>query len=359
MIDQHTLANEQAIDILTRYRDMVWPLVKAYLTSPQYPEAFALPGTYAQEHNLHWHMVVEYPSRQGKYLRPTLLILTCEALGGDTMLARNTAAAMQLAEEWMLIHDDWEDGSVERRGGPTLHRLYGPALANNAGDALHAIMWKVLFENTAILGVQKTSAILEEFYCMMMRTMEGQSTDLYWIATNKTDVSDNDCLFLSDSKTGYYSCSGPMRLGAIIAGAAERQLDALAAFGVILGRCFQLVDDILDVTQDVRRLKKQHDLYEGKRTVMLGHLLRSVSDQERMKLVAFLAKDRKERTAREVEWVMEMMERHGSIQYAKDLAKDLKEQAVAMFGQELCFLRQRPARDNLRTLINFVLDRDH
>ena len=257
MLEERTLAHRQAVEILAGYREQVWAAVQSSLLGPQYPPAFAVPATYEREHALHWSMVSEYPTRQGKYLRPTLLLLACEAMAGDAALARNTAVAMQLSEEWLLIHDDLEDGSFERRGGPTLHRMVGPALANNAGDALHAIMWMALFKNEAILGIEKTQAIFDEFFSMMSRTIEGQSAELQWVASNNSPVSDGDCLFLYDAKTGYYTVAGPMRLGALVAGATPEQLDALAAFGVKLGRCFQLVDDILDVTQDFQGLKKQ------------------------------------------------------------------------------------------------------
>ncbi len=125
MIEEQTLARIQAADILAHYRELVWPIVQSYLVGPPYPRAFEGPAAYKREQDLHWGMIREYPKRQGKYLRPAFLLLTCEAMGGDAMLARNTAAAMQLSEEWILIHDDIEDNSLARRGAPTLHRMIG------------------------------------------------------------------------------------------------------------------------------------------------------------------------------------------------------------------------------------------
>lgn len=361
MIEEQTLAGVQADHILAHYRGLVWPTVRAYLVGPQYPQAFAVPTAYSDEQDRHWSMVREYPRRQGKYLRAALLMLTCDAIGGSSDLARNTAAAMQLSEDWILVHDDVEDGSAKRRGKPTLHQMYGPPLAINAGDALHTIMWHALHENRAILGTRKTFAVLEEFFRMISRTIEGQSAELQWLGTDPCSITERDCLLVYDGKTGYYSVSGPMRLGALVAGATESQLDALAAFGVQLGRCFQLVDDLLDVRGDFRGLRQQRgsDIVEGKRTVLLTHLLHAVSGPERTKLVAILAKPREEKTAQEVEWIIDHMQRYGSIQHAQALAKACKEAAAALFRDDLAFLSRQPARARLEVLMQFVLERDH
>ena len=200
MIEEQTQVRLQATHILAQYREQVWPLVQRSLVRPQHPPAFEVPASYRREQDLHWSMVREYPKRQGKYLRPALLLLKCEAMGGDAVLARNTAAAMQLSEDWILIHDDLEDGSVEQRGKPTLHRMYGSALAINAGDALPAIMWQALFANKAFLDEQKTTAPLKEFFRMMSRTIEGQSAELQWVSAHNTAVTDSDCFFLNAHK---------------------------------------------------------------------------------------------------------------------------------------------------------------
>jgi len=71
---------------------------------------------------------------------------------------------MQTSEDWILNHDDFEDNSLERRGKPCLHRIYGPELAVNAGDALQVIMWKMLWDNNRVVGEKKAQKIAEEFY---------------------------------------------------------------------------------------------------------------------------------------------------------------------------------------------------
>ncbi|MGD8744152.1 MAG: polyprenyl synthetase family protein [Candidatus Woesebacteria bacterium] len=349
-----------AIKILEKYKKIVWPEIKSYLKDPQFPRQFRIPEKYKPLEKYHWSLVSEYPKRKGKYLRPTLLILVAKAMNVNKDKTIKTASAMQVSEEWILNHDDIQDDSPLRRGKPSLHMAYGVELAINAGDALHAVMWKILTDNLSILGTQKTIDIFNEFHKIIMRTTLGQTVDIKWFLENKPDITDEDWFFTADSKSSYYTIAAPTRLGALIADADEKQLDLLAEFGLNLGRSFQLVDDILDVTSNFGGLKqKGNDVYEGKRTVILGHLLRNASSKDKKRLLEILDKPRDKKTEDEVSWVIGMMNDYGSIKYAKDLAKKYKGKAEKIFDDKLTFLSKQPARDELKKIINFILEREH
>lgn len=351
----------QAIKILEEHKKVVWPVLKSYLVQPTFPNAFTIPEEYNDEIKYHWEIFKDYPERQGKYLRPTVLLLTNEAMGGEKSDAVLTAAAMQMSEEWILIHDDAEDNSFERRGKPTLNRLYGTGLAINAGDMLHAIMWKMTTDNLDTLGPELTYKVQDEFYRFYSRTVIGQGIEIKWFEGKLDGYEDKDWELVGDSKTGYYSIAGPMRLGGIIAGASDKELEKLAEFGKYLGRCFQLVDDVLDVTSDFKGLKKQvgNDIYEGKRTVLLGHLLRTIKGKDKEKLYTIMEKSRDDKTQEEVDWVMKKMDTLGSITYTKKLATKYRDISYKMFEKDMKFLSKQPARNKLETLIHFVLERDH
>jgi geranylgeranyl diphosphate synthase type II len=289
-------------DILERTKKLVWPEIEKYLKDPSYPKQFSLPKKFSKEINLYWQINRVYPERKGKYLRPTAVLLIAEAMGAKTKDAIKTAAAMQLSEEWILIHDDIEDHSDVRRGAPTLHKLYGTELAINAGDSLHMIMWKIISD----IGKPE---INEEFYKMLFRTALGQGVEQIW-TNDKKKLKDDEYYFIADSKSAYYSIAGPMRLGAIIAGARKSQIDKLTNFGLHLGRCFQLVDDILDIDQDK---------VEGKSTLAL-------------------TKGKK---------------------YARREAEKEKELAREIFDKDLGFLSRQPARSQLEELTNFILERKY
>ncbi len=349
-----------AQEILQKYRDIVWPEINTHLRDPHYPQAFKIPSKYFNDASLYWKTVTEYPERKGKYLRPTLVLLASETMGVSTKKAVKTAAAMQLSEDWLLIHDDIEDNSSVRRGAPALHKIFGVGSAINAGDALHIIMWNCLSENIDLLGTQKTSNILKEFHLILARTALGQGVEINWARSENFNFNDNDWFFIADGKTSYYTIAGPMRLGAIIAGANNRQLEKIATFGQVLGRCFQLTDDLLDVTSKDYKGKGQlmgNDVRENKRTLILSHMLRMAKTIDKKKAVNILKKVPEEKTQKEVDWVISKMIDYGSINYAQNIAKKLKDRALEMFDKDLKFLSREPSRSELKVLINFVLDR--
>jgi len=351
---------EEVLNVLNEYKKEVWPLIEASLKNPNYPSSFTIPEKYKKEVDFCWQITRDYPERKGKYLRPTLLCLTNEALGGERNKTLVTAAAMQISEEWLLVHDDVEDDSEMRRGKPALHKLYGVEQAINAGDILHLLMWQMLNKNQALLGADLKAKIDEEFARMLLRTAVGQGVELKWTQGNRVEMEDTDWEFVADGKTSYYSIAGPMRLGAMIAGASEAEIEKITMFGRNLGRCFQLVDDLLDVTGNFSGLKtKANDLYEGKRTVMLIHLLNNTNGEDKKKLKKFLKKEQSKKTETEVFWVLEKMKEYGSIDYAKKKAKKYQKEALKILENELDFLNKQPARGKIEMLIKFILERDH
>lgn len=350
------------IQVLEEKKKIVWREIEKYLENLiKFPDYCQIPSKYQSLVHFHQKIVSEYPQRKGKYLRPTLVLLTAEAMGFSQKKAIKTAAAMQVSEDWILNHDDIEDDSLERRGKPALHRLYGKELAINAGDALHILMWKILWDNRQVLGEKKAGEVAGEFFRMLNRTTLGQTIEICWTNENKTDLTDEDILLILESKTAYYTIAGPMRLGAILAGASGGQLEAIYEFGKPLGYCFQIRDDILDLTSDFAGLKKQtgNDIYEGKRTIMLAHLFRVVKGKDKARLLKIMAKKREEKTAEEVFWVIDLMKKYGSLEYGQKLAEKFVKQAQEIFEKKLGFLKHQPARDQLKAGIDFILKREY
>lgn len=358
------LSQEMAIDfkeVLAGKKAIIWKEYQKYLPERS-ADTFRMDNIqkYRKEDDFFWKVVTDYPKRQGKYVRGTLILLTCEAMGGKQELAIKTAAAMQASEDWILTHDDFEDNSEERRGKPALHKIYGPEHAVNAGDALHMIMWKMLHENESVLGHEKASAVFNEMYKMLMRTVFGQSVEIQWTQENRKDLNDEDVFFVIGGKTSYYTIAGPMRLGAIIAGATPQQLETIFEFGTVLGRCFQIKDDLLDLTSDFDGLKKQigNDLYEGKRTLMLMHLIKNVAGKDKEKLEIILEKDREHKTAEEIKWIIEKMKEYKSLEYGQKKAQELADQAMKIFNEKFTFMKENKAKKNMRSAINYILTRN-
>ncbi len=348
------------INTLASYRSLVWPVIEKYLNELKVlPSYCRIPSRYQNIINYHYQMVSDYPKRQGKYLRPSLVLLTAGAMGLSPNDVLTTAAAMQISEEWILVHDDVEDNSLERRGQPTLHRSYGSELAINAGDALHVVMWRAIFDATRE-HPNHSLALFNEFYQLLNRTTLGQTIDIKWTQDNVLDLSQEDIFLILESKTCYYTISGPMRLGAILAGATKEQLNHLYRFGLYLGRAFQIVDDLLDLTSNFSGQKQQYnDIYEGKRTVLLSHLWRQASPADQKRILSIMSKPRLNKTSSDISTIINLMEKYGTFSYTRLLAKKLGKQSQSYLTKYLSFLNCQPYRSQLEQGIEFVINRNH
>ncbi len=340
-------------EVLKKYRDWLWPTIQESINKVNdYPEFCQVSKKYQKELDFHKEIVGDYPQRQGKYLRPTLLLLTAQAMGVSKNRARRVAAAMQMSEDWILNHDDIEDDSPDRRGKPALHKIVGTELAINAGDGLHVLMWEMLLDSP--------KEIQKEFLVMLKRTVLGQTIELKWAKDNRK-VEQDDVMLILESKTGYYTIAGPMRLGAILAGANKNQLKTIYKFGVVLGKAFQIVDDVLDLTSDFAGLKKVkgRDIVEGKRTVMMVDLIKKSNQKDKQIISKIMNKKRVDKTEKDVETIISLMEKYGSIEYSKKLAAKFAKEAIEIFDKEMQFIKREPFRSEIRAGIDFIVNRDH
>ena len=116
-------------------------------------------------------------------------------------------------------------------------------------------------------------------------------------------------------------------------------MNKIYEFGKLTGYCFQIKDDLLDLTSDFAGLKKQcgNDIYEGKRTIMLGHLMRTIEGTNKDKFENIMKKKREEKSETEVKWVIKLMEEYGSLDYANNLMKMYAQKAQEYFKKELDF----------------------
>ncbi len=350
------------LDVLDNYKKIVWPYIETNLNQvTDYPSFCQIDSKYQPLLDFHFKMVSDYPQRKGKYLRPSLVLLSAQAMGFGLDKSLATAAAMQISEDWILGHDDIEDQSEQRRGLPAIQKIYGNELAINAGDALHVLMWQVLSQNYSTLDRNLAQKIHQEFFNMVNRTILGQTIEIKWTQENRFDLTEEDILLILESKTGYYTIAGPMRLGAILGGATEPQLESIYRFGVMLGRSFQIIDDLLDLTSDFAGQKKQtgNDIYEGKRTIMLVHLLNNIDSQNKEKLKSILLKNRTQKTPDEISWVIDQMKQVGSLEHGKLLAKKYSQQAREIFDTDLKFLSQQPFRSQISDGIDFIINRQY
>jgi geranylgeranyl diphosphate synthase type II len=281
-------------------------------------------------------------------------------LGGDEERALPSAAAIELLHNAFLVHDDIEDESEYRRGRPTLHRQHGVPLAVNVGDAMNAMSVRLLRQNVSLLGPELAARIFDEFDHMSIETIEGQAMELGWIRDNDCRATEEDYLLMVLKKTGWYSFIHPVRIGALVAQPDRTDLDAFNNFGSFLGAAFQIQDDVLNLVGDQNKYGKEigGDLLEGKRTLILCHLLQQCGPAERARLESFLGTPRAQRMPREVGWIYERLRSYGSIEYARAAAEKFTEAARQQLDAAYAGAPGTADVDFLRSLVAFVTGRD-
>ena len=191
----------------------------------------------------------------GKRLRPALALAAAEACGGTFEDALHAACAVECIHTYSLIHDDLPcmDDDDLRRGRPTCHIVFGEGLAVLAGDSLLTLAFEILAQAQATSRYGIADFVRELSVASGSRWLiAGQVLDL---ESEGKPVSKSALKFIHQAKTAaLLTCA--LRLGAMSANVTPAKLKALTDFGQALGLAFQVIDDILDVTQSTEKLGK-------------------------------------------------------------------------------------------------------
>ncbi len=219
-------------------------------------------------------------SAGGKRVRSTLLLLSCEAVGGTVRDAIDAGAAVELMHNFTLVHDDIMDNAPSRRGRPTVHTKWNVNNALLVGDILLGLAYKQALKTR----VRNSAHLIDVFTTGLLDVCEGQAMDLEF--ERRMDVSVRDYFRMIEKKTGRL-ISTSTELGGIIGGGTKRQIEALRMFGHYLGRAFQLQDDLLDVIGEEKDFGKTigGDIIEGKRTFLLLKALEESEGRNRSELM--------------------------------------------------------------------------
>ncbi len=212
------------------------------------PRASAKPGTL--------HKAMRYSIfAGGKRLRPILALAAAEACAGDIQDALPAACAVECIHTYSLIHDDLPcmDDDDLRRGRPTSHKVFGEGVAVLTGDALLTVAFEILAQARPT-RLHPTSSLIKELAAASGSRwlIAGQVLDLEGEGQTLTRAQ---LQFIHESKTAALLTTS-LRLGAMSANAGPARLKNLTHFGQALGLAFQIIDDILDVTQTTEKLGK-------------------------------------------------------------------------------------------------------
>ncbi|MFK4223537.1 family 2 encapsulin nanocompartment cargo protein polyprenyl transferase [Streptomyces sp. NPDC019890] len=239
-------AREAAV-LLERTRTAVDPQLRATVES--LPSSMRRVAMY----HLGWEHADGTPAAgsAGKAIRPALVLAATRALGGDPQQAVRAAAAVELAHNFTLLHDDVIDEDSTRRHRPTAWSVFGTADAIVVGDALLALSLRMLAEDRH----PASAAASERLAACVIELSAGQQADCAFEERAPHEVTLDECLAMATAKTGaLLGCA--CALGALYAGASAAEAAAMDAFGREAGLAFQLIDDLIGIWGDPVRTGK-------------------------------------------------------------------------------------------------------
>lgn len=283
----------------------------------------------------------EFTLRDGKRLRPLLLILTYKGYSpASQKISRklyNASTCMEFLHNFMLIHDDIIDRSDLRRGRPTMHKILartvktpdpdklGIDLGIIAGDIVYALAID------AFLSINEPSArkerALKYFIQTAAFTAMGEYIDTVSGVKPVEEVTEQDVYLNYTLKTARYTFDCPMVTGAILAGANNKEIKKISRFGILIGQAFQIQDDIIGVFETEANIGKSilSDLVEGKKTLLVTHAFRVLKGKARQEFLRIFTQ--KNKTLQDLEAVKRIFLRTQSLNYALGAIQDRLQEA--------------------------------
>jgi len=280
--------------------------------------------------------IQELATRGGKRVRPAIMYYSFLGYGGNSIsktdLIRATMS-IEISQSYLLIHDDIMDQDDLRRGGKTIHKMYfDKYLKDVSGGNLKNFSnsMAILSGNVASifsLGVFDEIDISHNIRCRLLNELNnthllvnyGQVLDIMSIIDK--DFDEKDLLRIHEYKTSTYTFTGPMKMGAILAGKSESEIGKINKYTLPLGIAFQLQDDILGMFGDEEKLGKPvtSDLSEGKKTLLILEALKSCNEKDRKTILSLLGNSRAR--VSDAEKVKKIIVDTGSLDKSKALAK--------------------------------------
>jgi len=280
----------------------------------------------------------------GKRIRPALLLLACRLCGYRGPRAIVLASVVEFIHTATLLHDDIIDEATVRRGRRSVNSRWGNDLTVLLGDFLYT-------KSMSMALSQDNLKILRLLSDVTLRMIEGEILEIE--RDSDLHIRDTDHLDIIRRKTADLF-SGCMRIGAILAQVGEEHERALASYGLNLGICFQMVDDLLDFTADEEILGKPvaNDLREGKVTLPVIFLLQRAGPSVAERVSTVLADRGFNRVSRDE--IVRLAREYGAL----DQARTLAEKYAAAARHDLVSFERSPYREALAALPDFILARD-
>jgi len=273
-------------------------------------------------------------THSGKMIRPGLVLLAGSAVGEITDEHIHVAAIIEMIHNATLLHDDVIDEGQKRRGQSTINSLWGNEFAVLLGDFLLSRVFKMC--------VKLQPQVAKEIAATAARVCEGELRQISEKQNWQLSEAQYIDIITEKSASLFSNCC---RLGGLLAKGTEKQLQALARFGLNSGIAFQITDDLLDIIGDESRTGKTtgSDVDRNKPTLAVIHLLKVVDDPAPIRRgLSSIGMG-----------LAEMLRSYGSLEYAQSRAREFVEKAIA----ELTALKNSDAKNALLETAKFVADR--
>ena len=272
----------------------------------------------------------EFTLREGKRLRPLLLVLTYKGYAAPAKkISRklyNASTCMEFLHNFMLIHDDIIDRSDLRRGKPTMHKILERTVKSNDPDKLGIDLGIIAGDIVYALAIdaflsidepsERKERALKYFIQTAAFTAMGEFIDTVSGVKPVEDVDEKEVFLNYTLKTARYTFDCPMVTGAILAGANNKEIKNISRFGILIGQAFQIQDDIIGIFEEEANIGKSilSDLAEGKKTLLVTHafsVLRGDAKKEFLNIF-----NKKTKTLKDLETVKKIFVKAKSLDYA-------------------------------------------
>ena len=283
----------------------------------------------------------------GKRIRPLLVLLACEAVGGVSRQAVHAAVAIEILHNFTLVHDDIMDNAPSRRGRATVHMKWDTNIAILVGDELVALAYRELLKTRS----PYIAHVADVFTEGVVEVCEGQTYDKEF--ETRKHVSLDEYVLMIGKKTGKM-VSVASEMGAVIGGGTDSEIRALKSYGTYIGRAFQIQDDLLDVVADEKEFGKTigGDIVEGKKTFLLIEAYARSRGADKKLLRSIITGHGTSR--KNIPSVRDIYERCGVV----DLSKQTITRNIVRANARLSRLRKSRARDMLFWFSQMLLNRN-
>ncbi|MCX5681310.1 MAG: polyprenyl synthetase family protein [Candidatus Omnitrophica bacterium] len=280
-------------------------------------------------HPILFESILDFCARPGKRIRPLLMALSYQGYGRKRQTPKNFYTAcgcLELLHNFMLIHDDIIDCSNLRRGKPTIHKILaktisarkdeklGENLAIVAGDIVYALAMDAFL--TVSEDPARKEAALKYFIQTAGVTALGEFVDIIHGFEQIDRIKEKDVFLNYSLKTARYTFQCPLIMGALLAGAPQRDLKALSKIGLMVGQAFQIQDDMIGIFSTEKKIGKSilSDIEESKKTILVAHAYRHLKGKKKQDFLKIFKKPKK--TYQDLIMIRKIFVESGSLSYS-------------------------------------------